>query len=65
MTEEAMDLVKAKAAIRAEEEARMTKCMNEINAILQKYNCQLTAEPFITNGLILARAMVTTRPEQS
>ena len=57
-----MDLMAARAALRAEEDGRAKRCYAEVEAILNKYGCRLEAQPVIQNGLILAQAMVVAAP---
>jgi len=49
----------AKAALIKEKQDRQNACKQELQKILDKYNCQLIAVPFFTNdGRIVAQAQI-------
>ena len=50
----------AKAALLKEKQDRQKACKQEIEKILDKYNCQLSAIPIFTNdGRIVAQAQIS------
>jgi len=49
----------AKKLLQQEQKARLERCQEELNALLKKYNCQLTAQAVITqDGRIAANVVL-------
>lgn len=57
------DITKARAWIQAQEAAKTEQFLAEVNAAMLKYGRQLVAEPYLQNGLILARLRVDIRED--
>ena len=60
----APDLSSARAAIAAERESREKVALEEVNAIMKKYNCLLAVEMMISgDGRIVSRVLVAAANE--
>lgn len=54
MEEDKLDDGKLEELIQQREAQRVQACQAEIEAALQKYDCEILPEPFIQQGVILA-----------
>lgn len=62
MTEE-ITLEAARAAIRADKQNREAACLAEVQAVLDKHNCDLAGIPVFTpDGRITVQVRVTAKP---
>jgi len=62
IVDKAITVAVAKAALLKEKQDRQQACKQEIENILNKYNCQLIAIPMFTNdGRIIAQAQIASK----